>query len=104
MRRDPRARPVRTLAGVLRAAFLLIALAACSFGATLHAQGTRVETASGNVEGMLEDGIRSYRGIPLAAPPVGERRWQPPQPVEAWGQRKLRAHSFGPGRLRAGTP
>jgi para-nitrobenzyl esterase len=28
--------------------------------------------------------VRIYRGIPYAAPPVGERRWQPPQPAATW--------------------
>ena len=100
MRRDIRTRTAactgRPLAGLL-----LVALAGGGFGAPLGAQDTRVETAAGNVEGVMVDGIRSYQGIPFAAPPVGDRRWRPPQPVEAWGQRTLRAHSFGPECMQA---
>ncbi len=61
----------------------------------------RVETASGTVEGVLDaaSGIRVFRGIPFAAPPTGEFRWRPPQPVEPWsGIRK--AHAFGPGPMQ----
>ena len=38
-------------------------------------------------------GVRLYRGIPFAAPPVGELRWKPPQPVVAW-QGVLAANHF----------
>src|SRR5437667_2736420 len=57
----------------------------------------RVKTANGIVEDSLEQssGIRSFKGIPFAAPPVGDLRWQPPQPVKNWkGVRK--ADQFGP--------
>lgn len=52
--------------------------------------------SSGMLEGTLEaSGIRSYKGIPYAAPPVGDLRWKAPQPVQAWqGIRK--ATEFGP--------
>ena len=29
-------------------------------------------------------GIRVFKGIPYAAPPVGELRWKAPQPVQPW--------------------
>ena len=47
-----------------------------------------VKTANGSVEGVTEpSGIHVYRGIPFAAPPTGELRWKPPQPVKNWDGR-----------------
>src|SRR2546422_4128159 len=43
-----------------------------------------VRVEGGLISATLEDGVRAYKGIPYAAPPVGELRWQPPQPVAAW--------------------
>jgi para-nitrobenzyl esterase len=39
---------------------------------------------SGTVFGDPDDPVRIYRGIPYAAPPVGNLRWKPPQPVIPW--------------------
>jgi para-nitrobenzyl esterase len=56
---------------------------------------TRVETSYGRLQGVQEDGIRVFRGIPFARPPVGERRFQKPEPPEPWpGVRD--ASAFGP--------
>ncbi|WP_132053321.1 carboxylesterase/lipase family protein [Pseudocnuella soli] len=61
----------------------------------------QVKTASGVVEGTLEkSGVRSFKGVPFAAPPVGNLRWREPQPVAPWqGVRK--ATQFGPRAMQA---
>ena len=46
-----------------------------------------VEIASGKLTGVVLDepaSLAVFRGIPYAAPPVGELRWRPPCPVESW--------------------
>jgi para-nitrobenzyl esterase len=45
---------------------------------------TRIETASGIVEGVIENNLAVFRGIPYAKPPVGDLRWRAPQPVDPW--------------------
>lgn len=55
----------------------------------------QVTTANGVLEGTQRSGIRVFRGVPFAQPPVGDLRWVAPQPVESWeGVRK--ADKFGP--------
>ncbi len=56
----------------------------------------QVRISDGVLEGTLEaSGIRSFKGIPFAAPPIGDLRWKAPQPVIPWtGVRK--ADHFGP--------
>src|SRR2546426_5501125 len=61
----------------------------------------RVMTTNGISKGLWEpvSGLRSYKGTPLAAPPVGELRWKPPQPVANWsGVRK--ADQFAPRAMQ----
>lgn len=60
-------------------------LAVCAgFLATGAALAAPVGVTGGRIEGKIENGIETWRGIPFAAPPVGELRWRPPQPVARW--------------------
>lgn len=44
----------------------------------------RAETAQGVLTGREADGVRSFKGVPYARPPVGELRWRPPERAPAW--------------------
>jgi para-nitrobenzyl esterase len=66
---------------------LLATLATLISSAPAVAQGAapHVKTANGVVQGITAaSGVREFRGIPFAAPPVRENRWRPPQPAKSW--------------------
>lgn len=48
--------------------------------------GEEVQLDAGTVSSNIASasGVRSFRGLPFAAPPLGENRWRAPQPVEPW--------------------
>lgn len=60
-----------------------------------------VTISHGKVSGVFDDatGVHSFKGMPFAAPPVGDLRWRAPQPVEPWsGVRE--AVRFGPRAMQ----
>jgi len=64
----------------MRMALMAIAVAAMSAVAAPAA----VKVDQGFLEGKVEDGLTVYRGIPFAAPPVGNLRWRAPAPAAKW--------------------
>src|SRR5262245_53071391 len=61
----------------------------------------RVRVTGGVIEGTADSrsGVRAFKGIPFAAPPVGELRWKAPQPVKPWGGVRKADH-FGPRAMQ----
>lgn len=54
-----------------------------------------VKVEGGYVQGVIDDEMKIFKGIPFAAPPVGDLRWKAPQPVIPW-EGVLDASEFGP--------
>jgi para-nitrobenzyl esterase len=70
----------------------------------------QVKVTGGTLEGTggADPSVRVFKGVPFAAPPVGELRWKLPQPVawkgirkaDQWGTRCMQGPMFGPLRTR----
>lgn len=62
---------------------------------TQQHEAPKVVVANGELEGINDAGVMTFKGVPFAKPPVGDLRWRPPQPVDDWdGVRS--AQKFGP--------
>jgi para-nitrobenzyl esterase len=84
--------------------------------ATLPQAPPIVKVDGGDLQGVVDDGVVSFKGIPFAAPPVGDLRWRPPQPAARWtgvrqaaefGASCMQGRGFGPppgAGARAGAP
>jgi para-nitrobenzyl esterase len=66
----------------------------CNNNPVLTVEGGRIEGVDTETPGVF-----SYKGIPYAAPPVGELRWKEPQPVVPWEGIKV-ADNFGPAAIQ----
>jgi len=88
----------------------------CLAGALAGPAGAadRVKVTGGVVEGTVgaDPSVRLFKGIPFAAPPVGDLRWKAPQPVVAWtgvrradewGNRCMQGPMWGPLNTRDKT-
>ncbi len=83
--------------------YLIIIAVAFVMSACSTLSPERVKVEQGIIQGTIEDGLRVFKGIPFAAPPVGELRWKAPQPPEKWEGVKD-AVKFGPSPFQVGNP
>lgn len=66
-----------------------------------EAAATQIE--SGSLTGVTTDGLAIFKGIPFAAPPVGDLRWRAPEPAASWeGVRD--ANHFAPACMQLDNP
>jgi len=84
-----------------------IALAMTATGVPAPARGgadaVRARVQGGTLIGMLDGDVRSFKGIPYAAPPVGPLRFALPQPVVPWSGERA-ANDFGPSCMQSPMP
>lgn len=87
----------------------MVSLFVITSATTVPAQD-RVRIANGILEGVPDNGVRSFKGVPFGAPPVGDARWKPPQAVRNWdgvreakkfGARCMQRNVFGDMNFRA---
>src|ERR1022692_3482087 len=72
----------------MKRAFLM---AICAGGLCAAETPAPVKVGGGSIQGTTEEGLTVYRGIPFAAPPVGDLRWRAPQPAAKWDRVKAAA-------------
>lgn len=83
----------RRMLTLIPATILLGTMAVSLMSAGTAASPPQVAIDTGRVEGTADDGLHVFKGIPYAAPPVGELRWRAPQPVAKWsGVRQATAY------------
>jgi len=81
--------------------FLFVSVFISMMGMAQSTNAPQAITKNGVVEGIKEaSGILSFKGVPFAAPPVGENRWKAPQPVKNWTGVLATKH-FGPRGMQA---
>lgn len=79
-----------------------LVLAATAPAALAAVPPPQARTTAGDVTGVREAGIAVYKGIPFAAPPLGQLRWRAPAPVEPWAGARD-ATSFRPACVQDGV-
>ncbi len=79
----------------------ILIVALCGAGISMAQSLAPVKVEGGLLQGTSEHGLRVYRGIPFAAPPVGDFRWRAPQPAAKW-QGVRQADKFGPRCYQGG--
>jgi para-nitrobenzyl esterase len=81
----------------------LVVLASIALSPALSIAADKpVKVEGGVLQGVAEGDLSVYKGIPFAAPPVGDLRWKAPQPVVAWSGTRS-ADKYAPACMQAGN-
>lgn len=79
---------------------LALTLAAMAISIATSAQdAVSVKTSYGILEGLDISGIKTFKGVPFAAPPTGDNRWREPQPLQPW-QGIRECHDYAPDPMQ----
>ena len=85
----------------MKKSLLLLPLLAVLIGCSSQQEGDNpvLTVEGGQIQGVRAEnpGVFVYRGIPYAAPPIGDLRWKEPQPVVAWDSVRIRDKFGHPG-------
>ena len=83
---------------LLFAVILVLGISSCT-----KLQPNQAKTELGIVQGTIKDSLRVFKGIPFAAPPVGDLRWKAPQPAPKWEGVK-QTTEYAPAAFQGGNP
>ena len=85
------------------ATFIAAIIMMFAMGSCGKQQPGQVKVDGGLLQGTIEGGLTVFKGIPFAAPPVGDLRWRAPEPAAKW-EGVLEANKFAPGPIQGGNP
>jgi para-nitrobenzyl esterase len=85
--------------------YLFSAIVICTAAVLPAFAADRVKTANGILESTAapKDGVRTFKGVPFAQPPVGDLRWREPQPIKNWSGNR-NTDQFGPRCMQRTSP
>jgi para-nitrobenzyl esterase len=81
------------------AAFVLAACAGPNAAMSQTQHGPIIDAPAGMMEGVREDGLMVFKGLPYAQPPVGNLRWRAPQALDRWANVRV-STAYGPACMQ----
>ena len=84
-----------------RAILPILLIVTCTIAAAKGVDEAKID--AGKLRGTLSGNVVAFKGIPFAAPPTGDNRWRPPQPVKPWSGVRT-ATQYGPDPMQLPFP
>jgi len=83
--------------------FISVVILVAVLGACTKLEPGQVKVEGGIIQGVISDDLTIFKGVPFAAPPVGDLRWKAPQPVVKW-QGVKQTTEYAPSPMQGGNP